>query len=221
MYIPSLVLASTPTLRPYPAGSIATGGTAQLLMPQDPQRYYIAIQNTSDTVMRVGIGAATATAALTSGAVSSVSVVNAGMGFTYAPKVVFVNGGYPSTPNPGSPGSPWTEGVGGGLGPFQGPTRTASAVCVMTGSAGALTIASITVQDGGAGYQAAPYVYLQNDPRDPLGCFAPSATVGWYLAANGGSRTWENNAVTTDAFSIFCASSSKTFECEVYSRAQS
>lgn len=221
MYTPSLVLASTPTLKA-PVLSITTGGTAQLLIPQDPLRYYLMIQNTSDTVMRVGVGGATATASLTSGVVSSISVTNAGMGFSYAPLVRFIGGGYPSTPNP-SPGSLWSEGVGGGLGPFQGPYqgRVAAAVCVMTGSAPNMTISSVLVQDGGAGYIAAPTIYLQNDPRDPVGCYAPSATVGTYIAASGGSRTWQNCAVTTDAFSIFCATTGKTFECEFYSRSVS
>ena len=60
------------------SGSIAAGGTAQLVCPQMPTRAYLLFQNTSDTVMYVGIGGATATVAVSSGALTTFTVTNAG-----------------------------------------------------------------------------------------------------------------------------------------------
>lgn len=214
MQFPGLVYANTATLRF--SGTVTTGGTAQIIMPQDYGRYYMYIQNTSSTDLRIGIGAPTGTATVSSGVITGITANNAGLRYSYAPKVMLIGGGYSNMPNPGSPGSPWTEGTGGGLG-FQSPTRVGAAVAVMTGSAPNQTIASVTVQDGGAGYIAAPFVYFQPDPRDPYGCFAPSATAGTILAPYG-SRTWESTAVCACAVSVYGGTNGQSFEVEVYSR---
>ena len=81
-----------------------------------------------------------------------------------------------------------------------------------------MTIASIVVDNGGAGYsndsRAAPYVQLINDPNDTFGCAAPSANVGYELAP--GAVFYESySVVPTDQVAVFCATSTSTFVCRV------
>jgi hypothetical protein len=80
--------------------------------------------------------------AIVGGAVStSVTVTNAGTGYTYPPIVLF------DAPNQ-SGGA--TYGI------------QATGHCTLSGS----TVSTITVDDQGAGYTTVPNVYLQNDPRE-------------------------------------------------------
>src|SRR5574340_1409904 len=139
------------------SGSITTGGTAQLLLPQQTQRAYLLIENISDTNMFIEVGPPTATCTISSGAVNAVSIVNAGFNYTIAPIVTFVGGG----------AYPGYSGVSGGL-TYPNPSgfattnvsntnpptlnRQAEGHCVMTGSAGNLSISSISIDDAGAGY---------------------------------------------------------------------
>lgn len=187
-------------------GSITTGGTAQLILPQQLSRSYLLVANTSDTDMSMGIGPATAVATITSGAVASIAVVNAGFGYTYPP-LVRIQGGLA-----------WDPMIAQALGsPFGiAPTGPNLATAHATLSAGAVN--AVTVDNGGAGYNAAPqapYVYLENDPRDPFGCFAPSLTTGIPLPHGGVPFVFQNSVVPTDPISIFCATSAKTFVCKV------
>lgn len=190
------------------SGTIASGGTAQLVLPQAKVRTSLIIENISDTNMYVEFGGARATASLSSGTVSSCSVVNAGFGFSRPPKIVFLGGAW-DNPNQTTPtyslqGCPcWPS-----------PSNPAQAHCVMSGSAPNQTIGSIVIDNPGSGYAYPPYVLLMNDPLDPYGCATPSATVGMLLLANGGSYTPNGSVCTTDQISIFCATSSKAFTCK-------
>ena len=77
-------------------GSVTTGGTAQLILPRAAPRSSIIIQNTSTSdTLYLEFGCARATATLTNGAVTSITVTNAGFGFTYPPSVHFLGGGNP------------------------------------------------------------------------------------------------------------------------------
>jgi hypothetical protein len=183
------------------AGSIAVGGTAQSLLPLQRGRVSLAIQNTSAGPLTLGIGGATATATITSGTVSSIAVVNGGRGYTFPPLVRFRGGG---------PHDGLVDGLGGGL-DFPGPNgQPAQAHAVLTVGA----VSSIVVDFAGAGYVGAPYVQLINDPRDPYGGFAPSATSGLLLVA--GSTYVIKDAVShTEQINIFGATTGQTFECGV------
>src|ERR1700761_2410012 len=64
------------------SGSITTGGTSQLILPERVSTTHLFLQNISDTDMYFQFGSATAKCAITSGAVSSVTVLNGGFGFT-------------------------------------------------------------------------------------------------------------------------------------------
>lgn len=189
------------------SGTIITGGTAQLLLAQSQARSLLTIQNISAGLLTVEFGSARATASLTSGAVSSCAVTNVGFNFSKAPVVRFLGGGFAGNssylglnqPNGAAPNS--MSGLSG---------RPAQGRAVMTGSPGNLALASITIDDGGAGYAIAPYVFLFNDDLDPYGVALPSATVGIQLQPEG-SLTFESTACTTDAVSIWGATTGQAF----------
>lgn len=190
------------------SGTIVSGGAAQLILPEAKMRSSLLVENISDTDMFVEIGSGRATAAITTGAVSSVSVTNAGFGYSIAPTVKFVGGAYPggltTTLTLAKPSdASWPS-----------PQHPARAHCVMTGSAPNMTISSIVIDDGGSGYQYPPYVELNNSLIDPWGAAVPSATVGILLKANGGSYASNGTTCTTDQVSVFCASSSKAYMCK-------
>ncbi len=153
--------------------------------------------------MYLGIGGALATASLTNGVVSSISVTNAGFGYTRVPSVHFLGGGNdawdmvnPSLLSPGQPTWP-------------APAHPASAHAVLSGN----TVGSIVIDDGGVNYKNAPFVFLQNSIYDPFGCFTPGATTAGSILIKAGGGSYTNNglACTTDAISVFCASSSKAY----------
>lgn len=191
------------------SGTITTGGTSQLILPVGFGRASLLIENISDTAMYLGIGGPTASASLTSGAVSSVSVVNAGLGYSRAPHITFMGGVFDAnrtTPNYSLVSSA----------DFPSPSNPAKAHCVMTGAAGSMTIASIVIDNPGSGYLFPPYVYIHNDPLDPFGSFNPSVTAGILLSANGGSYNPNGSVCTTDQISVFCATTGKAFTCKYW-----
>lgn len=188
------------------SGTIATGGVCQLLLPEHKSRSYLVIQNISDTTMFVEFGSARGTATLTSGAVTSTAVTNAGQGFTYPPTILTVgggNGGNSSYVSAGGPNFP---------APVT-PGRPAVLRAVMSGSPGALTLASIAIDDPGSGYVIAPMLMIQNSILDPNGVATASASSGVLLAANGGNIAFTSGFCPTDPVSIFCATISKAFIC--------
>ena len=189
-------------------GSITTGGTAQLVLPQTPQRAFFFFQNTSSGLMTLEFGSARATAVLTAGAISTINVTNAGFGFSKPPVVRFAGGG--------NAGNSTYLGLNqpGGEGPNSMLTagRPAKAHCVMTGSAPNQTVASIAVDDPGAGYVIAPYVFIQNSDLDPYGAATPSATVGLQFQA-GASLYVNGTSCNTDSVSVWGATTGQTFVC--------
>lgn len=190
------------------SGTITSGGTAQLILPEAKMRSSLLVENISDTDMLIELGAGRATASITTGAISSVSVTNAGFGYSLAPTVKFVGGAYP-----GGVTTALTLALPSDAS-WPSPQHTAKAHCVMTGSAPNMTISSIVIDDGGSGYQYPPYVELSNNLLDPWGAAIPSAAVGILLKAGGGSYTSNGTVCTTDQISVFCASSSKAFMCK-------
>lgn len=179
-------------------GTIASGGTAQLLVPQQPRRLFLEFWNTSDTVMSLGIGPAQATPTVTNGGVASVAVTNGGVGYTVAPQVVFLGGVV--------------------AGDYKtAPQHPAAAHAVLSGSA----VNSIVVDDPGAGYLTAPLVYLMNPlPKLGGGAYVTTATTGIIVPPVSATLLsgWSTRGmllVPSSAISVFCATSSKTFVCKV------
>lgn len=184
------------------SGTIASGGTAQLILPERPRCSMILVQNISTASMYLEIGSARATATLTSGVVTSVSITNAGFGFTVPPIVEFIGGG-DSSANPNYLGAP--------LPGVQAPTNVATGIAVLGTGGSAGTVASITIVNGGAHYTKAPLVFIRNSENDPYGCATPSATSGIFLSPNGGSFYENGTCCTTDALAIYCPTSSSAY----------
>lgn len=181
-------------------GTVAAGGTPQLILPRAAPRSSILIQNTSasDTIT-IEFGSARATATISGGQVTAVTVTNGGFGYTYPPYVRFLGGGN------------MLNGRDLGLGyPNQlAPSNYATAHCVLTAGA----VSSIVIDNPGAGYDCAPYVQLLNDPNDNYGCAAPSATSGFKLAA-GASLYQTYNIVTTDAIAVYGPTTGNSWFCQ-------
>ena len=180
-------------------GTITAGGTSQLLLPQQPSRAYLSIQNISAGNLSIGIGPATATATVTNGAVASVAVNNGGVGYTSVPKVIFfggtIVGDYQTCPNP-------QQAAG---------NAPATAVAALSGTA----VNTVTVLTGGAGYLTAPYVFFSNGLPDlGGGAFSPSATAGLLLTP-GSSFTMEATICLPDAVAIWGATTGQAFVCKV------
>jgi len=205
-------------------GTITSGNSAQLLLPESKSRSYLYIQNLSAHTMYVEFGGARATATITSGAVTSFSITNAGFGYTIAPTVHLLGGGsggnatsatnaiggIPTWPSPGDNAF---------VGPRLGSTtdRRARAHCTL--SAGAVN--AFVIDDPGSGYINAPYVFLQNSliPPDPFGVAIPSSSSGYALAAvSTTSNTpsylqFNGTACPTSAVAIVSSGTSDAFVC--------
>ena len=181
------------------SGTITTGGTAQLVLPQRQSCSYLLLQNVSSGTLFFGFGSARATATITSGVVTSCAVTNGGFNFSKPPIIRFLGGGG-NTPF-----------LGGNLPGYPSPASIASAHCVMTGSAPNMSVSSIVVDNGGAGYLIAPYVQIINSDLDPYGAFLPSATAGVELLANGSSLTFNGTVCTTDPISVYGATTGQAF----------
>lgn len=183
------------------SGTITTGGTAQLIMPERVQTSMLMIQNISINAMNLEIGGARASATITNGVVTAITVTNAGFGYTKPPRIKFYGGGdltkNPTYLCPGLPG-------------HISPSKTASAHAVLTGG----TVSSIVIDNGGGNYVKAPYVFLESSEQDPYGCATPSATSGILLSANGGSYYLNGTAQTTDALALYCATTGAAFVCK-------
>jgi hypothetical protein len=189
-------------------GTIASGGTPQLLLPATSTRSFLVVQNLSSGSLWIDFGGPRAHATLTSGVVTSVTVDNAGFGYTLPPVVRFIGGlaGVSSTAahagfDTAQPAP--TNAYGGG--------RPAQAVAVLVGGA----VSSITVTDGGTGYTNVPYVFLHNRREDPFGCADPSVSSGSgiLLGANGGSYYVNGTVCPTDPVAIYGATTSQAFTC--------
>jgi hypothetical protein len=170
-------------------------GSAQLVLGQSQARSLLKLKNIGINAMWLEFGGARATATLTSGVVTGISLTNVGFNYTKPPLVRFLGGGYAGNssflglgqPNAAAPNS--MNGLTG---------RPAVVVAALTGGA---VSSSFTIEDGGAGYATAPYVQLINSDLDPNGCAVPSAGVGWLLSP-GEALSFEATACTTDAISV-------------------
>lgn len=190
------------------SGSIASGSLPQLVLPESPSRGFLLFQNLSSTVMWLEIGPARATATLTAGVVTAISVTastasirNPGFGYTYPPIVNFVGGGDPFN----------TQQKSAGQYGYPNPNQPAVATAVLT--AGAVT--SFTINNGGSGYVNAPYVFIQNDQLDPFGCADPSQNSGsgYQIPVGGGSIVFESTFCPTDPIAVFCTTVGAQYTC--------
>jgi hypothetical protein len=153
------------------SGTITAGGTSQLVLPQQLRRLSLFIQNLhASAQLNVGMGPPRPVASISGGAVTSISVSsNAGLGYSVPPVVRILGGVFD--------------------GDYQtAPSQVATAYATLSSPGPTGTIASITVDHGGSGYQVAPLIYLENQINGPFGtlgggAFNPTATTGIALPA--------------------------------------
>lgn len=184
------------------SGTITIGGTAQLILPEQPNRAHLFIQNISSGLLTIEAGGARAAATLTGNALTSIAVTNGGFGYTIPPRVHFYGGGdiakNPTYLCPGLPGNIM-------------PGKVPSARALLTAGA----VSSIVIDNPGASnFTKAPLVFLQSSEQDPYGAASPSATVGIQLSAGGGSIFFNGTTLTTDAISIFGATTGQAYVCK-------
>ena len=175
---------------------VTMSGSAQLVLGQSQSRSHLLLFNTAATAMGIEVGCGAATATITSGGVSAITVTNAGFGFSRPPLVTLVGGGLTNDPSMANytgctqPNTP-------------SPQHPALAHAVMSGSAPTMTIGSIVVDDPGVGYTLAPYVLLENDSMDPNGCSAVTINTGLLLpAAMNAPIAFDSTACPTEPISV-------------------
>lgn len=209
MYLPGSHRQHMPNHMYDASGTITTGGTPQLVLPVVNSRASLIFVNNSTANMLLEFGGARASCTISGGAVNSITVTNAGFNYSIDPSVTFYGGGFNSNDivNPSFLGAiPPTP-------DWYAAANPAKAHCVMTGNAPNMSISSIVIDSGGSGYNAPPYVFINNSMNDPNGAALPSATVGILLLPNG-SYTPNGTTCTTDALSVFCATMSSAFTCK-------
>jgi hypothetical protein len=192
---------------------IVAGGTAQLVLGKSISRSYLYLQNLDSGPMYIEFGSARATCTISGGAVNSVTITNAGRGYSSPPIVRFLGGGVgPPLPAQGlgPAGLPF---LGGNQVNYPAPSHFATAHAVMTGSAPNQTVASIAIDDGGAGYLRAPFVFLDNSPLDPYGSAAPSSGSGMLLVPQGEPLVFNGTCCPTDAIAVWSSTTNAVLTC--------
>src|SRR4051812_9237914 len=153
----------------------------------------LLVQNTSQAPMWMDHGPCRARATITAGAVTSLTITNAGFGYTVPPIVELIGGAAPivtSTWNGyGQIGYPNPAG-------FTSATATVPAIYSRPAKVRAVltlgVLTSFVIDDPGAGYINAPMVVMYNAPNDPFGCADPSVNIsgtiysGLQIPPNGG-----------------------------------
>lgn len=184
------------------SGTITTGGVAQLALPQRKSCSFLLVANVSTGILQIQIGVQRAIATISGGAVTGVTVPDAGFGFTKPPAILFGGGG--------NANDPVTS--GGTMPDWPSPYNVAQAAPIMgTSSISGQTIASIALITGGAGYLSAPYVHILADRSDPTGVGIASATAGIPLQASGGSYYVNGTACPSTAISIWGATTGQAY----------
>lgn len=195
-------------------GSVtALAATGTLVLPEAKSRSYLSVQNISAGNMWLEMGSARATATLTSGVVTSCTVINGGFGFTRPPVVEFYGGGDGGNPQMVGAGLVgWPVPGTGMISSGRLQHRPAKAHAVLS-AAGVVT--SIVVDDGGLGYVAAPQVFIRNSELDPNGCADPAVGAGSGIFLSTGQNFFLAGTVcTTDPVAVWGAGAgAQKFTC--------
>jgi hypothetical protein len=196
-------------------GTILAANTPQLILGRSMARSHLLLQNTSAGPLWFEIGAGGATCTISGGGVNSITVTNAGFGYSHPPLVRFYGGGsaYGNSSYTGlaQPLAPPPNSVGSASNMIEPLGKGAQAVCVMTGSAPNMSIASITILRPGTGYVLAPFVEIMNGDLDPNGAAAPSVGVGILLPSGGEPLIYNGTVCPTDPVAVFGATTGQSF----------
>jgi hypothetical protein len=191
----------------------------KLILPRATSRSMISFQNIGTTTIYLDHGCARATATITNGAVTSLSILNPGFGFILPPQVQFKGGA--GTFAAALSASGW-DGRGqiddwptpNGVNTLLTPAvynRPAKAVATI--SSGVVT--GFTIQDGGAGYVNPPEVLLTNDPMDPFGCADPSYGSGsGFIMYAAGAYFLNGTFCHTDPIAVYASGGTASYACE-------
>jgi hypothetical protein len=185
------------------SNTIVAGGTAQLVMGRSQSRSLLLLQNLSSGTLVFEFGGARATCALTSGAVSSFTITNAGFNYTKPPLIRFEGGG--NAQNSSYLGLNQPSG--------ESPPNPATAIAVL--SSGALS--SITLTNPGSGYVIAPNVFIFNSDLDPYGVALPATTPtagNISLAAGSAPLIFNGTCCPTDQISVIGATTGQAYACK-------
>lgn len=197
------------------SGSITTGGTPQLVLPEAKSRTMLMLGNLSSGNLWFEFDGARATIAISNGIVTGSTVTNGGFGYTVPPTVTLLGGGpgiglttaaagEPTYPAPGTP-----DGFIFHIGDLS-KYRPAKMHAVLT--AGVVT--SLVIDDAGAGYQQAPYAHIHNSvAMDVYGCADPSLNSGTGLLIPNATQPiiFNGTACPTGPVAVFGASTGQRF----------
>ena len=177
----------------YDASGTLANASPVTVLPIATSRTFLLVENTGSSSIYVDFRPARATATLSSGGVASVAITNGGQGYTVPPRVEFMGGGNtvanPTYTGVALPDEMWA------------PGNVAHAQATISGGA----VTAITVTNPGSGYKVAPFVNIVNDPADPVGAVAASATAGAggiLLAAGSAALVWNGTVCPTGQVSI-------------------
>lgn len=196
--------------------TIGSGGGSFLVLPNQLARSFLEISTpSSSAVGYIAMGAGEATATLTGGVVSSITVVDGGFGYTLPPTVTILGGGNGGNPTYiGATSDPLSTTPGFPTPGTEPPALTpsgAQATATATISGGGIN--AITVTYGGSGYVSAPYVWITNNLNDPNGCANPnrgSAATG-RVVTSGNPLYYNGTDCPTSPVAIYCATSGAVF----------
>ena len=189
--------------------------TVKLVLPRSAARSCLILQNTGVTnPLWFDIGSARATATITNGVVTSLTVLNGGFGFLKPPIVTLLGGGSNNGQFAAALSASGWDGRGQ-LDQFPVPSgiiktttpntvyRPANVTAVLTSG----VVTSFVINDGGAGYVNAPEVLIANQFNDPFGCAdaSNSSGQGFYLVA-GATLRFDATFCPTEQISVYSAS---------------
>ena len=216
MYLPSSANQSGKH-RAYRADGTLSTTSPKLLLPEAISRTFVSIQNTGSAVIWLEHGSARATATISAGVVTAITILNGGFGFTLPPHVEFKGGG---GVGPAALAASNWDGRGqidqwatpGGANTLVTPptyNHQAKAHCVLT--AGVVT--SIVIDNGGQGYVNPPELFISNHPLDPFGCADPSVGggSGVELFTPGGTYYLNGTFCHTNTIAVYAATAASYY----------
>lgn len=177
----------------YDFSKTVVAATPTLLLARSQARSHLILQNLSDTSPAwFEFDGPRGTPVITAGVLTSITITNAGFGFTYPPIVRVEGGGYEFGQKATNPKYLTLNQAGG-----SSPSKRATVHAILTGD----HVTSFDINNGGANYKL-PYIHMFNDDLDPYGCALPGVGIGLQLGP-GEMRVWQGTAVPTGPVAVY------------------